>query len=395
MRTFFNFVALLLPLLVLSTPLRFEESGAQLHELGAQDAFARQKTAPHARRGVDVEHRSLQQIYEAALKEKGTLQVAWGGDVQQSKSGVMKAFQAKFPGVNINLILNPSKYLDSGIDYTYKKTNGTDNGVDVAVIQTTYNFLRWKRQGRLLPYKVIPWNDISPQFVDPDGAYMGLYIFSFGAQVYNPETTNSTSLPKDYLDFLRPEWYNKIILPYPNDDDAVLYLFKLITDKYGFDYIHALQQQNVHWVRGTATPSILIANTNPNDDIDADTGARNAASISFASSHSFAPGVATHTMNDVRMVWPQTGAIFARTKMPESARLFLNFLMDDAWQAVVSEGEFATRRKYDRAGVFSQPGLDPLGYGMFMADRQQVEALRFQFEAILGTPEGDNPVKVW
>jgi hypothetical protein len=80
MRTFFNFVALLLPLLVLSTPLRLEESGAQLHELGAQDAFAQQKTAPHARRGVDVEHRSLQQIYEAALKEKGTLQVAWGGD---------------------------------------------------------------------------------------------------------------------------------------------------------------------------------------------------------------------------------------------------------------------------------------------------------------------------
>lgn len=214
-------------------------------------------------------------------------------------------------------------------------------------------------------------------------------------QVYNPQITNSTSLPKSYLDFLRPEWYNKIILPYPNDDDAVLYLFKLITDKYGFDYIHALQQQNVHWVRGTATPSILIANTNPNNDIDAATGARYAQSISFASSTAFTRGIATHHLGDTRMMWPQTAGIFARTKMPESARLFLNFLMDDGWQRVVSEGEFATRRTYDKAGVFNQTGLDPLGYGTFMADRQQVEALRFQFEEIIGTPVGDNPVEVW
>ncbi|KAF9480265.1 periplasmic binding protein-like II [Pholiota conissans] len=383
----------LLPSLVLATPLVSER--AQPRELESQSTFEKSDIVPHT--FVDVETRSLDEIYEAAKKENGTLRVGWGGDVQRSKAGMLNAFKKKFPNIDLDIEMNLSKYLDSAADRTYKTTNGKDHGFDVVVMQTTSNFPRWKSDGRLLPYKVISWDDIYSEFVDDDGAYTGAHIFSIGTNVYNPNVTK-VSLPNSYLDYLQAQWANKIILTYPNDDDAVLYLFKVIVDKYGLSYIHSLQAQNVTWVRGTATPSILISNTNPHKDIDPVTGMRHAQSISFASSSTFATGVATYEHPDVRISWPQTAAIFSTTTMPETSKLFLNFLMDDGWQSVVSESEYATRRKFDKGGILNQTtesGLNPLAYVEFMEDRRQVESFRFELEHILGTAVGANPVDVW
>jgi ABC-type Fe3+ transport system substrate-binding protein len=40
---------------------------------------------------------------------------------------------------------------------------------------------------------------------------------------------NKTStLPTSYQDFTKPEFKDKIVLTYPNDDDAVLYQFELM-----------------------------------------------------------------------------------------------------------------------------------------------------------------------
>lgn len=40
------------------------------------------KAAPrtHKSGSVDVEHRTIDEIYKAAMKEQGTLRVSWGGD---------------------------------------------------------------------------------------------------------------------------------------------------------------------------------------------------------------------------------------------------------------------------------------------------------------------------
>ena len=146
---------------------------------------------------VAVESRSLDQIYQAALKEPKTLTVAWGGDgtsatssehvesnfvsftVKASGTLIKSFFEAKFPGMTLNVSLDLSKYLDGKADLKYASTNGGDNGADVVVLQTLHNFPRWKLQDRLLPYKVACWNDIYPEFVDNDGAYTGLFICEF------------------------------------------------------------------------------------------------------------------------------------------------------------------------------------------------------------------------
>jgi ABC-type Fe3+ transport system substrate-binding protein len=192
-------------------------------------------------------------------------------------------------------------------------------------------------------------------------------------------------LPQYYTDYLADKWTNEIILTYPNDDDAVLYLFTLITEKYGWKFIDALKTQNPKWVRGTTTPSFYIADNNVTS---------HAHSISFSSYTGFAPGLNSTLHSDVYMAWPQTGAIFSSTRAPETAKLFVNFLMTDAFQETINPFGFATRRKFDTGQVLKQKNMDPLGFGRFMSDRRVVESWRFDFEDAFGTPQGLDPVEL-
>ncbi|MCI2467527.1 hypothetical protein KC271_14870, partial [Listeria monocytogenes] len=60
-------------------------------------------------------------------------------------------------------------------------------------------------------------------------------------------------------DWLRPEFKDKLVLTYPNDDDAVLFAFDLILQQYGEAWFDSLIAQNPRWVRGTATPKTVLS----------------------------------------------------------------------------------------------------------------------------------------
>lgn len=94
------------------------------------------------------------------------------------------------------------------------------------------------------------------------------------------------------------------------------------------------------------------------------------------------------------MAWPQTGAIFSSTPAPETAKLFLNFLLSDGVQESITAFGFATRKKFDTSKILKQKNVDPLGFGKFMSDRRLVESWRFDFEDMFGTPQGPDPVDV-
>lgn len=96
--------------------------------------------------------------------------------VKASQTSITKAFRSRFPKIKLDLTVELSKYWDSRIDRAYQISDGQDDGVDVAVLQSLQDFHRWKAEGRLLPYRVASWNDIYPEFIDRDGTYTGLYI---------------------------------------------------------------------------------------------------------------------------------------------------------------------------------------------------------------------------
>lgn len=91
----------------------------------------------------------------------------------------------------------------------------------------------------------------------------------FGPFYYDSEKVAADRVPSTYADVLDPFWKDKIALTYPNDDDGVLYQFKLIIEQNGFTWLDKLLLQNVKWVRGAtaATKAIIDDHESNNGSI--------------------------------------------------------------------------------------------------------------------------------
>ncbi|KAG0157750.1 ABC-type Fe3+ transport system [Penicillium digitatum] len=328
-----------------------------------------------------IENRTLDEIYASAKHEMGDLIVLWGGDAVSQGVPTIAAWQARFPEIKLNLTVDVSKYHDSRVNRQFQR-NGTD-GADIAVLQTLHDFGRWKREGRLLPYKPLKWEDIYSAIKDPHGAFVGAYIYQFGDLIYNTGLLNESSVPSSYGEFVRPEWKSKLALTYPNDDDAITYLFSVIIDKYGWDWFESLLEQDVQWVRGTGEPADYVAEVN------------STRSLSFTTNLNTATNLASKAPEDARLLWPQTGAIFASTPRPESAKLFMSWLLSDEYQEqfVNSQTYLARKDLPSKLGnVWDDEFTALTQFATFMENRDLVEWWRLQFETSIGTAQGLSPV---
>lgn len=99
---------------------------------------------------VAVENRTLDQIYQEALKEGGTLTLWAGGDEKTQQNFLKTAFEKRFPGMTMNLTVDLSKYRDVNIDQQLATNNVY---VDTIMLQTLNDFPRWKDEDALLRYK--------------------------------------------------------------------------------------------------------------------------------------------------------------------------------------------------------------------------------------------------
>ncbi|CAG7944783.1 unnamed protein product [Penicillium nalgiovense] len=321
-----------------------------------------------------IENRSLDQIYATAKKEHGSLVVLWGGDAVSQGQSTIDAWKARFPDIELNLTVDVSKYHDSRVNRQFQRTGSA--GADIAVLQTVHDYPRWKKEGRLYPYKPAHWEDIWSTIRDPDGAFVPTFIYNFGSLVYNPKLLKKSNVPSTWEEFTRPEWKSKLVLTYPNDDDAVLYLFSIIINQYGWEWFDALLQQDVKWVRGTGEPAAEIERRN------------STRSLSFTTS---AEGnLSNIDPKDTIMYWPQTGAIFASTPRPESAKLFMSWLLSDDYQKTFNGSYLVRKDLSSTAGsVWDHPSTSLTQFSTFMENRETVEWWKLQIETSLGAAQGD------
>src|SRR5882762_2162431 len=168
------------------------------------------------------EQDQLQALYQAAKAEGGKVTVYIGGDAPGQWDSLADAFEKQFPDVRLHLVTDLSKYHDARID------NQLATGhlvADAAILQTAQDFDRWKKQGDLLKYKPVGWNKVFTNAKDKDGYYTGVF---YGAFSYLVNTKQLPTKPSDFkaTDLLKPAFKNKLILTYPNDDDAVLFGYK-------------------------------------------------------------------------------------------------------------------------------------------------------------------------
>lgn len=327
--------------------------------------------------------RSLDELYREAVAEGGRLVVYAGGDLPAAQVATENAFRQRFPGVQIRIVTDLSKYHDSRIDQQLARRKLE---CDVAHLQTLQNFERWKRDGVLLSYKPVGWDAVFPQFKDADGYFVAVTVLAFSNYV-NLNLIPEAQAPRDALDYLDPRLKGRLALVYPHDDDAVLFQFDRIVRAHGWEYIDALMTQEVEWRRGTIPTRLHVLN------------GYKAATFNVSGPLVAPPGVTSKFLlprNDSFLSWPQTGAIFKNAKHKAAAKLYLSWLLD---KQRIESNLFQWSVRMDVAPPagwqpLSAYNTDPLAFGRFMTDRARLERLRYQFEHLIGPVVGPNPTGV-
>jgi len=346
--------------------------------LGASTA-TRASAAPagvHSAAGPGEETRSLDELYRDAVAESGKLVVYAGGDLANSGSGAgaRTAFQSRFPEIDLTLIVDYSKYHDVRVDNQL----ATDTLVpDVVQLQTVQDFTRWKREGRLLRYKPAAFSKLHRKFRDPDGAWVAAAVIAF-SYIYDVAAAGANP-PQTPLDLIDPRWKGAIASSYPHDDDAVLYLFALYVEKYGWDWASGFAAQQPQFARGSFSPGAAVTAKQKIIGVGAGSNPASTSPVRMGT-----------TAGHPFMAWGQRVAILKQAANPTAAKLFLNWQLSTERQTSASWSV--------RTDIAAPTGLKPIweypnanldGFPRFMENRAHVEQLKQTFALYFGEVKGE------
>jgi len=310
-------------------------------------------------------------LYEAAKKE-GAINI-YGGGPKQPYLDRAARFEKQFPGLKVNFVNGPSNVLSERIDKARK--DGKPEA-DVALLQTIQDFVAWKKAGVLTPFKPDAWDQIPDRFKDADGLFTGHSLIMI-AYAHRPDLA---AVPfKTAKDILNPIFKGKVISTYPHLDDATLYHYTKIAERYGWSFWDDYAKLDSKWVRG----HLGVAQSLEKGE-------------SFASLDQIPSGnkVSTVVIPDSEPVtlFQQTLAIFKDAPNPNAAKLYVNWYMGkDEASIVARDGSWSPRP--DVAPPPGQKALKDLklndGYVAFMNDDPaKLDALRARFKAISGEWSG-------
>ncbi|GMF18849.1 unnamed protein product [Phytophthora fragariaefolia] len=284
---------------------------------------------------VKEETKSIDDLYAEAVSEGGKWVLYHGGDTPTQQDTLHDAFQQRFPEINFTLIVDYSKYHDVRIDNQLE----TDTLVpDVVALQTLQDFPRWAREGKLLNYK-------------PKGNLGGL------------------TPPATVADLADPQWAGKIASSYPNDDDAVLFLYTRYVEEYGWDWVAKLANQSVAFHRGSNVAADLVAAGEKLISMGSDVG----VNVVGGNSSGY-------------IAWGQRAAILTKAKHPAAAKLFMNWALSDEVQASTVSPSVRTDINTDKP--WDIPIANMAGFSSFMEDRANVEEWKQTFSLYFGEVQG-------
>jgi ABC-type Fe3+ transport system substrate-binding protein len=286
-----------------------------------------------------------------------------------------REFEQKFPGLAVTIEGGFSNVLNQSIEQQFKDGK---LATDMALFQTAQDFVRWKQQGRMLAFRPEGFEAIDASFKDPEGAFIVWYVGTL-SYAYNSRELTREAAPRSALDFLKSEFRGKMIACYPFDDDATLYLFHIIAQKYGSDYIDKYLANEPNWVQGHLSVSRAVAAGTNLATLDATT------STVLNLKKAGQPIEFLFSDVDSIPVYYSTAGIFKDAPHPNVAKLYLTWILE--------------REQQSRIGTYSSrsdvppplPELKPLfsmnvanGYRDFVTNAALLTDLRRRFEAVVG-----------
>jgi ABC-type Fe3+ transport system substrate-binding protein len=311
-------------------------------------------------------------LYEKA-KTEGSVVLYTGGPTAPWDA-VSKDFSARYPGVTVSVTGGFSNVLDKKIDaqLASKKLE-----MDIAVFQTLQDFARWKQQGALLEFKPQGFDKIDASFKDPGGAFVAVQINAH-TYAYNPNLVKPEDVPRSALDFLNPRFKGKVVSAYPADDDATLYDFYGIVQKYGWSYMDRYMANQPNFIQGHL--GVVRSIASGENLVTFDT----IANISMDQKNLGLVQAIAFPQSDALPIWPFTAAIFKSAPHPNAAKLFLTWYLSPEEQS--KAGSWSPR-----SDVPAPYGWKPIlsykvvnNYRAFLTNTKQLEELRKRFEAYTG-----------
>jgi len=312
----------------------------------------------------------LDALYERAAAE-GEVSAYLQGPPQVYAEFV-NAFEAKYPKLKVRI--TSGRYdLMPKID---AQIAAGAMEADLAILQTTQDYVRWKRQGALQSFAPADFDLIPAGLKDPDAQFLPVFLVMIGL-AYNPMQVSKPEAPRTISDFLKPAFKSKIVSTYPHDDDLTLYSNTLIVETYGWGMIERLLQQDIKFVRS----HVLVAQET----------AKGERPVTFDQISQFNK-VSFVAPEDLPMpVYPITTGIFAKAPHPNAAKLFLAFAISkEQQQRTAASGAIPVRPDVGPAA-----GLKPLssyriadGYINFISNETRTKELRQRFEGYIGPPQG-------
>ena len=333
---------------------------------------------------AQIETRSLDQLYAAALAEGGALVLRAGGDKPDQIDYYLDMFKARFPGISVthsvDVSINHAPRFDNA-----RAAGGTANIPDVIQFQTLHDFDYYADNDLLEVYRPKNWDKVFPDHKDPHGRWTGLYGVTFTNYV-KLDLIEADKAPRDAMDYLDPALKGKVILTYPHDDDAVLYQFWNLKEAYGWDYLEKLVATQPTWVRGTAMPYVAINN-----------GWYAASFTTFWAFEPF-PGMNTKFQfpeQDYFLTWYQTGAIPKQARNKAAAKLYLNWMLSSEFQGKWLQ--FPVRMDIEApggTGSVLRHNTSPGDFHRWMLKRDRVERFRMQMLQLIGPVHGPTPIEI-
>ena len=314
---------------------------------------------------------TMDELY-AKAKPEGSLTLYAAGPTEPHER-YAKAFEQRFPGLKVSITGGFSNVLNSRINQqlTDKKVEA-----DLVIFQTIQDFVGWKRQGLLLSFKPEGFDQVYPNYRDPDGAYTAVAANTL-TYAYNTKLVRPEDAPKSALDFLKPMFQGKLISVYPGDDDAALYLFTTIVTKYGWSFMDRYMANKPNFVQGHLPVARSVVSGENAATLDA-------SSSTWRFKREGQPIEVVFSAEDETPVFTVTAGIFKDAPHPNAAKLYLTWYLAKEQQSRL--GVFSSR-----ADVPPPEGLQPLtsyrianNYREFMTDAARVAELRKRFESYTG-----------
>lgn len=320
-----------------------------------------------------VSAETMDELYAKAKAEKSL--VIYAGGPVAGYEPLAREFEKKYPGLTVHIEGGFSNVLNEKID---KQFNAGKLETDLVFFQTAQDFVRWKGQGKLMTFRPENTDVIAPTFRDPDNTFIAWYVATLG-YAYNTNHVRAEQVPKSALDFLRPAFRGKLITCYPHDDDATLFLFHTLMQKYGDDYLTRYVANQPNWVQGHLGVVRSVAAGTDYATFDASTA------TTLGLKRAGQPIEYVFSEEDPVPVFYSTAGIFKDAPHPNMAKLYLTWILQPEQQRRI--GTYSPRPDVPPPSPQLKPLADmkiAANYREFVTNEPLLTSLRKKFEAAVG-----------